>query len=339
MLQTGKNITHADDTLYNVSIEYLVNALRNPREEIKTQIRQLRMLQTLDQKKYAILKKQLPYIVCSIFKPAFRRKTNFAHVSYFILDLDHLSDKGIILNNLKETIITDKRVLVAFESPGGDGLKIMFRLREKCYDEVKYSMFYKIFAKEFAEQYKIQQVIDTVTSDVTRACFISHDPSTYYNPDNEEIDIQSYINFEDLYTVKQIELELKNDDAQQKTETNKPEVKVSTVSKDLLIEIKQKLNPSIRTKPQKEIYVPDAIEDILPVITNLFDEYNIKIVNFTNISYGKKINFEFANKKAEINLFYGKKGYSVVITPKNGTDKELNELCHKILCEFFYGVD
>ncbi|MDY0143356.1 MAG: CRISPR-associated primase-polymerase type B [Bacteroidales bacterium] len=340
MLQTGKNITYADDQLKNVSIDYFANAICNPREEVKTQIRQLRMLQTLDLKKYAQFKKQLPYIVCSVFKPAFRRKSNFAHASYFILDLDHLSEKGLIASNIRSRIVTDKRVMLIFESPGGDGLKIMFKLKEKCFDSVKYSMFYKLFAKLFSEEHKIQQVIDTVTSDVTRACFVSHDPDIYYNQNCEPVDIDFYINFENLYSVKQLEQQIKHDEAEfnKSVESNDVLAKPTTISSDLLKEIKLKLNPNIRLKPEKNIVVSEALEDIIPAITELFETHHIKITKLTNINYGKKLNFDFNGKLAEINLFYGKRGYSVIQSPKNGMNNDLNELCHKILCEFFYGT-
>ncbi|MDD3722737.1 MAG: CRISPR-associated primase-polymerase type B [Lutibacter sp.] len=341
MLQSGKNITHADDQLFTISVDYFINAVRNPKEEIKTHIRQLRMLQSLDVKKYSLLKRQLPYIVSAIFKPAFRRKSNFAHISYFILDLDHLAEKGLVINNLRTKLVNDKRVLAVFESPGGDGLKIMFKLREKCYDEVKYSLFYKLFSRNFADEYKMQQVVDTVTSDVTRACFISHDPDVYYNSNAETINIDDFINFDDLYAVKQIEREIKVAEMEQeKEQTEQEEVtKATTISSDLLNDIKRKLNPNVRLKPQKNIVVPEILEDIMPAISDLFSEKGIKIINVTGINYGKKMNFELGGKQAEINLFYGQRGYSVVKSPKNGMNEELNDICHRILCEFLFGVE
>ena len=38
-------------------------------------------------------------------------------------------------------------------------------------------------------------------------------------------------------------------------------------------------------------------------------------------------------KQAETNIFYGKKGYSVVQSPRNGTDNRLNELVAQIISE------
>lgn len=36
--------------------------------------------------------------------------------------------------------------------------------------------------------------------------------------------------------------------------------------------------------------------------------------------------FTLGLKRAELNLFFGKKGFSVVCSPRTGTDSELNQL-------------
>lgn len=50
------------------------------------------------------------------------------------------------------------------------------------------------------------------------------------------------------------------------------------------------------------------------------------VTSVMNIQYGKKIKAELGLKKAEVNLFYGKRGFSVVISPRTGTDDSLNSL-------------
>ena len=52
-----------------------------------------------------------------------------------------------------------------------------------------------------------------------------------------------------------------------------------------------------------------------------------------NIHYGKKFKFRLQLKEAEINLFYGKRGYTVVQSPRHGTNAELNVVCAQILTE------
>ena len=50
-----------------------------------------------------------------------------------------------------------------------------------------YSLFYKKFVKSFSEQYDLQQVVDAKTSDVSRACFLSHDKDAFYNENKGEL--------------------------------------------------------------------------------------------------------------------------------------------------------
>jgi hypothetical protein len=41
-------------------------------------------------------------------------------------------------------------------------------------------------------------------------------------------------------------------------------------------------------------------------------------------------------KQAEINLFYGKKGYSVVQTPRRGVNDELNAMMSDLITQFIF---
>lgn len=149
MILAGKSVTTANDRLQKVSIDYLYNALKKPKASIVAQIGQLRKIKQLDANLYRDLKKQLPYLVCGIFNPPVRRKENFAYIEYFMLDVDHLSDKGIGLDAVREQLKQDSRLMMMFVSPSEDGLKLLFRLKERLDDEGKYSVFYKEFAKQF----------------------------------------------------------------------------------------------------------------------------------------------------------------------------------------------
>ena len=43
---------------------------------------------------------------------------------------------------------------------------------------------------------------------------------------------------------------------------------------------------------------------------------------------------KLGTKLAEINLFYGKKGFSVIKSPRTGTNVELNELTMMLIKEY-----
>ena len=329
----GKNITQAGDKLNKVDIEYLYKAISKPKDELATAIRRLRMLNTIDKKSYSIHKKQLPYITCGIFNPPIRRTENFAFIQFFIVDIDHCAEKGISIGGLKERLKQDKRIVLIFISPGNDGLKIMFKLDEKCYDAQKYSYFYKIFINTFAKQNNLIQVIDNKTSDVTRACFFSHDAFAYYNPNAETIIMDKWVDFSNYNNVKNTIKEIEKEKPVSTYTTN---ISNNNLTNDVLNEIKKKLNPNAKIKKQKNIYVPEELEKVIDSIKQKAQELELNIQEIRNINYGKKFIFSFAHKMAEINLFYGKHGFKVVKSPKNGTDPELNDIVYIMMCDLFY---
>jgi hypothetical protein len=331
MLQAGKNITQVNDPMQKLQVDQLYKALCKPRPNIQDAIVQLRNVLTIDAKKYSLLKRKLPYVTCGIFNPPFRRTEHFASIEVFILDIDHISEKGLTCDQLKEKLKADRRIELMFESPGGDGLKILFRLSEKCFDHAKYSMFYKVFAQAFSEQYGLNQVIDTRTSDVARACFISVDRKAFYNQEAEKIKMITYIDFNDPFQVMEIKAA-----ENKETKSESPEPKEKELTDDILQNIKQKLNPNIRTSKPKNITIPTELDEILPNVTEHTKKYEIVIAEVKNIHYGKQIKFAAGHHFAVINLFYGKNGYKVVVTNKSGSSEQLAEIAKKVLCELLY---
>ena len=139
----GKNVTSNGDKLVKVTEEYVYHTLQHPNADLAARIRQLRTVRDLDVKQYGLLKKQLPYLVCGVFAPPYRNTENFAYIDRFIIDIDHLSEKGLDLENLRSKLKGDSRVMMLFASPGEDGLKVLMRLSERCYDAGIYTLFYR----------------------------------------------------------------------------------------------------------------------------------------------------------------------------------------------------
>jgi len=333
MLQAGKCIYQSNDPLVKVMPEYLYHAVKNPKPEVASAIRQLRLVKNIDTKRYQVLKRDLPYVVTGIFHPAVRRTENFAWASHFMLDIDHLSVKETTPEQLKTKLVDDPRILLMFTSPGEDGLKILFRLNEKMYDAARYSLFYRAFVDTFSTRYELQQVADTRTSDVTRACFISFDPDAFYNPNAVPVVPEDFMDFNNFLEIKQLKADLKDKELEDK-EKNPPEPKPE-LEDEALEKIKKTLNPNFKPKREKQIFVPDEIENISETIVAQMLEKDIATTEIAGIHYGKKFKFALGRKQAEINLFFGKKGYSVVISPRNGTDSELNKICARLMAEWF----
>lgn len=331
MIQAGKSITTVDDPLIKTTVEHLSKSIINPKPEIRTAVNQLRTVLTIDPRKYSALKRNLPYITCGIFNPPYRKTSNFASIEVFIIDIDHLSEKEMKPEELKEQLKKDQRIELMFISPGADGLKILFRLTEKCYDHVRYSMFYKVFSQAFSNQYSLNQVIDARTSDVTRACFISFDNNAYYNPTAEKVNMSAFINFDDPAQLN--EAKKLFDEIAPPAENNNSE---KMLTEDVILQIKQKLNPNIKTFKEKNIFVPGELESVMEKLKEHVGQYDINCDTIRNIHYGKQIRFTSGVHFAEINLFYGKKGFVIVPTTKTGSNQQLAEIVKTLLCELLY---
>lgn len=334
MLQFGKNITAVADPLRNIEINELVTLILKPDDKLRSTIQQLRTIMSIDAGKYRQMKTILPYFVCGIFNPPFRKTENFGSISYLTLDFDHLHQKNITPQSLKEKLSSDSRILLAFISPGNDGLKVMFKLAEKCYDFAKYSMFYKIFAGSFSRQYNIEQIIDQRTSDVTRACFLSIDERLLLNNEAEPISISGTIDFDNISQITLAKKIIENQENEFKiinqNDTTEPDC---SLTPDLLQQIKLKLGTNIRTTRNKQIVPSANVDERVDAIIKKLTDYEITVKEIITIHYGKKFIVEIPGSWAEINVFYGKNGFSVVKTPKRGSNEELCDVAHKIICQ------
>lgn len=322
MLSIGYFITQAQDKLEKISPDEIVKRITANSGKLYENIIQLRNLMSIDLIAYRKMKTMLPYIVCGNFNPQFRKSENFAFVEYCIIDIDHLSNADKTVEGLKSTLINDERVFIAFASPGNDGLKIMFKLSERCYDAAKYKLFYQEFALQLSKQYSLSGAIDTRTSDVTRACFLSYDSNVIYNPSATAIVIEPFIENKFFQKGKQNE-EFKEHSA-------KIDNQNLSIDDDILNQIKQKLNPNFKPK-EKNIFVPEELDNLIPLIIEKMIELGLTLSKIEGIHYGKKIKIELGVKWAELNIFYGKKGYSVVKTPKSGSNADLCEVAYQII--------
>ena len=334
MLLAGRSITSCNELLKKVSLDYLYNSLRNPKPELASQIRQLRIVREIDSSRYSSLKRMLPFFVCGVFNPAIRRTENFAYIEYFVIDIDHIASKGLDLQSLKAKIIQDSRVCLCFVSPGEDGLKVLFRLSERCYDARIYSLFYKAFVEHFTQLFGLEQVIDKCTSDVSRACFISMDKDAYYQPNAESVNLKAFVLLDDPDYMNKSN-SLFNMTVSDES-LNKEEGRTVDPDTDTIQKIKEILNPKLADKkPLKDVYVPPQLDAIMQELCQYIQQMGISIEEISNIQYGKKMKFQLGHQHAEINLFHGKRGFTVVISPRCGTSTELNELISDVIHCFF----
>ncbi|MEZ5040693.1 MAG: CRISPR-associated primase-polymerase type B [Saprospiraceae bacterium] len=317
----GTQITKMGDMMQKISPERLYGGISRSKQDFRDKIEQLRMVRTINAQEYKNLKKQLPYFVCGLFHPAVRRKEFFASIQYVLLDLDGLAaaelDKAILIDILSQ----QPDVLLIFTSPSDDGLKIMFKLLAPCSDEAMFSAFYKIFAKRFAEKHQLANVLDFKTSDVTRACFLSYDPNAFFNPDALPIDMEAFL--PDLnFDLAEQEIKAADQFLQKK------QVSQSVLSPDeaILNRIKEKLHPHYQKPKTVHHFVPNEVDNALPVLNEALAAFEMTITETTPIHYGRKLKVVCRQLWAEINLFYGKHGFRLVATTKSGSNQQLATL-------------
>lgn len=336
MIMFGTNIQSADDSLRKMEETELYQSIVQPEVHVAAKIRQLRVAYRIAPKQYSEQKRTLPYVVCGIFNPPFRKTENFGYIESFIIDIDHLSSKGLSISQLKARLQTDDRILLAFSSPSEDGVKVMFRLCERCYDAGLFSVFYKEFLRNFSEQYQLEQVADTRTSDVTRACFLSSDSEAYFNEHCTPVGLNMYVQSSDPLAMFDMMARQKKEE-KEKAPASQQVSAHSELDKEILEKIKQCLNPKsklVRNKP--EAFVPEQLNLIIGDLVAYIEDTGLSVGEVIDIQYGKKLRISMGMKQAEINVFFGKKGFSVVQSPKSGTNPELNELSAQLIQSFIY---
>lgn len=337
MISIGYHIRQANDPLHPIKIAELARRIQSPDQRFIDFILQLRSVMSLDVRKYRELKTRLPYVVAGNFHPSFRKIENFGSTAVLILDFDHLRQKELDIGELKRKISADEKVLMAFESPSGDGLKVFYRLAVPFYDAAKYSVFYKLFAAKIANELAAHQVVDKVTSDVSRACFVSYDPDLYLNETARLIQPEAYVDFNqplefiDFEQKKILDQAVSVDNtiiqhgASTKTVSNQQDI-----PQEMWEKIKEQLNPSLAIKKEKKIFVPEQLDQILEKLHASIKAAGMEVESVKNIHYGKQIKVLMQHWWGEINIFYGKRGFSVVKSTKSGCSEKLTELAAMI---------
>ena len=335
MVSVGFNITAKNDALRPMGMDELLSCLTNPDEKQVRRITQLRNIKELDRNAYKRMKVQLPYIVCARFEPAVRRTENFASTERFIIDIDSISSHGQDPDALFRSLCADRRVEMAFRSPGMDGIKLMMRLSERCFDAGVYSLFYKAFVRAFAQEHAISDMVDTSTSDVCRACFLSMDKETYYNPDAEPVCMSDYLPQEDDQAAFfDLEHEIMQAERSSQEEAA-PVLRQSDPADEVMGRIKAVLCPRPARPAPQPVLVPQALEDVKSDVKKLVEHVGLQMCEMRNIQYGVKFVMKAGMRLAEVNLFYGKRGFSVVVSPRRGTCAELNGLVGEMLRQYF----
>jgi hypothetical protein len=99
------------------------------------------------------------------------------HSGLICIDIDDLGER---LQEIRDAIIADPATVVCFFSPNGDGLKVLYEM-----DPAKYSQYdwYKGYCIRLSKDFGVDVgKLDPSCKNVSRACFLPHDPNIFVNP-------------------------------------------------------------------------------------------------------------------------------------------------------------
>lgn len=331
MLSFGKNLTASGpDSLELIAEDRLVALIRQATPEVKELVANIRQVVAVNPKAAANLKRKLPFFVGARFENNWRKLEYFEEAEYLVIDIDHCFESEEQFGDLRERLANDMRVLMLFVSPGGQGLKLMFRLAEPARDTQQFANFYQAFSKAFAVQYGLEDHVDFKTHDATRLCFLSDDPYATYNPLAEELRLADYVSpYERLPEPE-----------------GSPEVVVETgvslpnqEGAEVYREIRKKLNPAGRVPLKPMPFVPEILLQVVDPISQAFQKQGFEVKEVRDISFGKKWLVEHGVAKGEINVYYGKRGFSIVKSSKTGTNGELNDLLEELAHRVIYDLE
>lgn len=316
----------AGAALTPLSAEELHARIAQPRPELSSQVQLLRRIRSLDADAYRRAKTQLPWFIGAEFRDQTRRADHFLRISYLVIDFDHCRDAEGGLEGVRARLRQDPRVLLLFVSPGGEGLKCVFALDSPITHTKLFSDFYQAFAASFARAQGLEAYADLRTHDVTRVCFLSADPEAYLNPWPEAL------SWEPIAQRQQMEPPEPLTRPAPPEREEKPDPPAGqSLPPGVYAEIRKRLHGGKPPRAPRSVYVPEALREALDPVQKAAASFGIQLDEVTDIQYGKKLRFRFGGAWAELNVFHGKNGFSIVKSPKRGSDEALCSLVQELL--------
>lgn len=317
MLSYGTQLT-APDPLQPLRPEELA-ALVQRDEALAHLTARLRRVRSIQPATFADLKKSLPFVVGSEFDGGQRRKERFRAAHHLILDFDGCLDTPTAARALVERLWADPRVWLLFRSPSGQGLKLFFRLAEPVTDAAQYADAYRAFARHVADEARLNGSIDLRTCDVTRACFLAHDPEAFFRPDALPVRLTDW-------------LEPRAEELLPPHPEATPAARPLDEAAYQAVRAAAGLRPTV-TSREKQVFVPDVLRQLPEALNPRLAETGLALDFVQAINFGLKLGVRQGYRRGEVNVFYGKRGFSVVVAPKQGTNPDLNEALARVVGE------
>jgi len=204
MTTTNVKVTVIDkanrpDAVKIFELNQIFNLIKND-ESIKIKIQEVR---EANDEQYRKMKLELQQI---IFSGVFRRRANDEIESYsglLVVDLDSKDIPGVKLVEMKTLLAQDPYIYAIFVSPSGKGLKLLVRVAEPLARvpnvevlKKSHAASAKTFFSYLKDVYGLNA--DRNGSDLSRACFVSHDPELVINEEAKIFRFKNSLHYEDI---------------------------------------------------------------------------------------------------------------------------------------------
>ena len=161
----------------------IIERILDGKRELDEKTRMCNVLALTKPKKYKVYKEtELPAVTFSGTFPKGKRKAQhlIQHTGCVVLDIDGLLPSQI--PDLLAELAQDPRVLLAFISPSGTGIKVVVRVDPIPQNDLEHKGAYQACLETFAdlaEEYSFE--IDTSGKDCSRLCYMVYDPLAIFN--------------------------------------------------------------------------------------------------------------------------------------------------------------
>ena len=168
----------------------VLEAIRNGTYEIEVDtIHQALMEENED--KAQELKTELPAVTWSGTFSTRKIAGLIAHTGLLCIDLDDCDEFGKV-DDLRKSIIADPTTAAVFRSPRGLGLKVLLLAKNAPTNDAEHKQLFEIVSRRYLNLHRLP--IDQSGKDVSRLCFVSHDPELFVRDSPEAIDWKTTVN-------------------------------------------------------------------------------------------------------------------------------------------------
>lgn len=316
----GTRIDEAAHLCTLIPLKELVRMIKKD-PALKSETTAIRQAAEWGKEAYQYAKKRLPFFSMSHFREGIRKKENFLQAVGMILDIEYLPDSIDAA-----TLLHNPYVTLGYQSPGGKGLKLVLLFNEPITQPELYKQLYLQTVADWEAQYHLTGCIDKVTHDVTRVSFLCHDENVWYH--KGALTLKTSIVFS-AKAGRQATIDLDNPQ-------DDPQHLDDSVYDDILKELETRAKPK---KPWQPREIPEPIAMHRDEILAALEEKSMRCTTEIPINWGWQVEIAHGEHKALINVYHGKRGYTVVITPRSDTHMKLAEAVKAIIESIVFRED